>query len=266
MAGDDGGPPGYPFRNRAAIAAAPAAECPPGWTTGPPEFVGVGCQRCGTTRWWSHLVEHPQIHRTPVKELHFFDRLQGATDRERVVRDYHRRFCRPPGLLCGEWTPRYVLDHWTPPLLAAAAPEATVLVLLRDPVERFLSGLAWQEHLGWAWPDGTASALLRSDYLPQLRHLLRHVRRDRLVLLQFERCVVEPEAELARTYAALGVDPGFRPADLGGRVNPGRVEAVLTATERRQLVGWLEESVSRLGAEFPEIDLALWPNFAHLAR
>ena len=33
-------------------------------------------------------------------------------------------------------------DFWTPPMLRVAAPEARLLVLLRDPLDRFVSGLA----------------------------------------------------------------------------------------------------------------------------
>src|ERR1700722_14580356 len=50
-------------------------QAPPGWTTGPPDFVGVGFQRCGTTRWYNLVAAHPQIARpVAMKELHFFDR------------------------------------------------------------------------------------------------------------------------------------------------------------------------------------------------
>ena len=36
-------------------------ECPPGWRTGPPDFVGVGAQRSGTTWWYRLLLDHPRI-------------------------------------------------------------------------------------------------------------------------------------------------------------------------------------------------------------
>ena len=51
---------------------------PPGeTTTGPPDFVGVGTQRSGTTWWFETLLDHPQIRgpRTGRKEQHFFDQF-----------------------------------------------------------------------------------------------------------------------------------------------------------------------------------------------
>jgi len=48
---------------------------PPGFVTGPPDFVGVGAQKAGTT-WWFRLIEaHPGVYHDPDQrpELHFFD-------------------------------------------------------------------------------------------------------------------------------------------------------------------------------------------------
>jgi hypothetical protein len=159
-----------------------------------------------------------------------------------------------------------VLDHWTAPLLRTAAPHALLIVSLRDPVERFVSGLAWSERRGTRFDDNVAGALMRSLYLPQLRHLLGHFDRDRLLVLQFEKSLADPAAEVRRLYAALGIDAGFEPEAIAEPANESEVAGEITAAERRQLVGWLENSVVGLAAEFPEIDLGQWPNFAHLTR
>ena len=36
-------------------------KVPPGWRTGPPDFVGVGVQRAGTTWWFAELRRHPSL-------------------------------------------------------------------------------------------------------------------------------------------------------------------------------------------------------------
>src|SRR5437660_746473 len=48
------------------------------WTAGPPDWVGVGVQRAGTSWWQSLLEAHPDVHGRgwPDKELHFFDRFE----------------------------------------------------------------------------------------------------------------------------------------------------------------------------------------------
>lgn len=129
---------------RFARAELRAPTCPPGWRVGPPDFVGVGTQRSGTKWWYENVVGHPGVTRVsgPHKELHFFDGLSDVDLSPEWVERYHRFFPRPGGTIAGEWTPRYMANFWTPGLLHEAAPEARLLVLLRDPVERYLSGVA----------------------------------------------------------------------------------------------------------------------------
>src|SRR5687768_3050648 len=117
----------------------------PGTRTGPPDFVGVGAQKSGTSLWYRLLTTHPAVAPAARKEIHFFDRLLAVEEPD--LRAYELYFPRGPGQICGEWTPRYMVDPWTPPLLAAAAPEAKLLVLLRDPVERFASSLDYNRFL-----------------------------------------------------------------------------------------------------------------------
>src|SRR5439155_26836588 len=72
---------------------------PQGWPVGPPDFVGVGAQRCGTSWWHRLIVAHPGVSfvRRPYgKELHFFDTLEnhGVLAPEEIDR-YHLHFPRP---------------------------------------------------------------------------------------------------------------------------------------------------------------------------
>ena len=61
---------------------------------------------------------------------------------EEAANRYHPYFPRRPGIVTGEWTPRYMMDPWTPPRMRAAAPEAKPSwSLLRDPMARLVSSL-----------------------------------------------------------------------------------------------------------------------------
>jgi hypothetical protein len=244
----------------------PPPECPEGWSTGPPDFIGIGAQRAGTSRWYRLIGAHPNVAQGP-KELHYFDGCWGRPDPD--LSSYALYFPRPPGSICGEWTPRYMADHWTPGLLAATAPDAKLLVSLRDPIDRYVSGLTLLSRQQRAGPPITHSTpgdtVYRGSYRAQLRHVLRHFDREQLLVLQFERCVEAPDAELARTFEYLGLDPEQRPRDMYDWRNPKQDLLPLPDRERRELVERYEEDVSALAADFPELDLALWPNFAHLA-
>lgn len=269
--------------------------CPSGWHVGPPDFVGVGAQRCGTQWWYGLVTDHPQVRGVAAKmrrlrplerldpaaaiqsstdapvrrELHFFD---GFADRPFEQRDsqlYQRFFPRPEGELCGEWTPRYMVDFWSPRLLRLAAPRARLLVLLRDPVERYLSGLsgaapiARERGIPLAWMP-TGEAFLRCLYARQLAGLLEHFERERVLVLQYERCCRDPAAELRRTYEFLGVEPAHRPADLRRQAGPTRPKPSLPAQAREDLVAALVSEVRDLVDRWPEIDVELWPNFREI--
>lgn len=255
------------IRDEAMPAPIPLPDCPPGWTTGPPDFVGIGVQRAGTSRWWNLMRAHSSIAST-TKELHYFERAWCNPKFD--LGPYELYFPRPPGSIAGEWTPRYMSDHWVPGLLAEAAPNAKLLVALRDPVERYVSamGLLARQHLNGypithTTPGETAH---RGDYHKQLQHVLKHFERPRLLLLQFERCVTERDTELRRTFEFLELDADLWPANFRDQWrNPIEYEYPLSDRERRALVERYEDGVAELVSEFPEIDLALWPNFRHLA-
>jgi hypothetical protein len=248
-------------------------ECPPGWRTGPPDFVGVGVQRAGTSWWYRGAIRpHARVAKGngTGKELHFFDRFWPGAQPEYSLEDYHRLFPRPEGTIAGEWTPRYLADFWSLGLLRQAAPDARILVLLRDPVARFLSGVA---HARQRWEgSGEAlelaelnEALWRGFYYEQLRHLFEIYPREQVLVLQFERCVAEPQRELRRTTDFLGLEPYDEPPErLGKHSTPkaaGR-KPELTPELREQLIARYRDDVARLADLCPEIDVALWPNFA----
>jgi hypothetical protein len=244
------------------VAAAP--------TTGPPDFIGVGTQRSGTTWWFQTLLGHPQIRapRGRRKELHFFDRFCARELTAADVAEYHELFPRKPGQIVGEWTPRYMHDFWTPPLLGRAAPDAKLLIMFRDPIERFRSGVP---HRLSRTPDArleaaTADAIERGRYANQLRRVLACHDESKLLVLQYEKCVADPAGQYRRTLEFLGVDAEHRHD--GFERQRGTTQAArkkpLWDDMMDGLRAALEPEVLALAAMTPEIDVALWKNFAHL--
>ncbi|HLH14117.1 MAG TPA: sulfotransferase domain-containing protein, partial [Solirubrobacteraceae bacterium] len=241
------------------------------WHAGPPDFVGVGVQRCGTTRWFDLISSHPEIVRsTRAKELHYFDRFYGGGCTRAELEGYHEYFPRGDGYTTGEWTPLYSTAPWIPPLLAASAPDARLLVLLRDPVERYLSGLQFDTAVARnrGAPLSRYAQLeqfVRGLYHAQLLGLLRHFERSRILVLQYERCTRDPQSQLRLTFEFLGLrDTEFVP-ELSA--HPGRQpeKPTLDPQTRDAYVQAYRDETIRLIEDFPEIDVTLWPNFAHLA-
>jgi hypothetical protein len=245
--------------------------CPAGWRTGPPDFVGVGAQRSGTTRWFDLIVAHPEVAVPTAtrKELHYFDRFyaEAFTPADRAA--YGEYFPRPQGLITGEWSPSYLTSPWVARMLAAAAPDARILVLLRDPVERYISGL--QRHHRVASASGQPldamaplDAFARGLYHAPLGRLQKRFSRSQVLILQYERCTAEPGSELRRTYEFLGLDDAVFVPELDAHPNRQPDKTELHPEARTALVEAYACDVSMLVRDYPEIDLGLWPNFTQL--
>jgi hypothetical protein len=230
-------------------------------------------QKAGTTWWWTLLAAHPDMVGR-IKETHHLARLGWRPMREADVASYHRYFPRPEGKFTGEWTPRYMALPGVPDAIRACAPEAKLIAILRDPLERYRSGVGqWRkrktrlgEPLDLA--RGTKDAYTRSFYGFQLQRYVEQLGRERLLVLQFERCKMDPAGEYRRTLEFLGMPAWDPPEELLGKpVNVTRAgKAQPSAEEQEDLVAAFEDDVRLLLGVAPDLDLALWPNFSHLGR
>jgi Sulfotransferase domain len=240
----------------------------PGDEVGPPSFVGIGAQKAGTTWWYELMSTHPSIFtRHDIhKERHFFDRFGARSMGPSDIDQYHRWFPRPIGSVTGEWTPDYLNFPWVPALLRRAAPETRLLLLLRDPVERFRSGLDHLDRMG-APRDGTAiaDAVQRGFYFRALQVWLEEFAPDQLLVLQHERCVVDRDGQLDATFHHLGLPPHHPTASGQAARTPSGGHQWLDDDVRRYLTALYEPDVTALATAHPGLDLALWPNFAYLA-
>jgi hypothetical protein len=245
--------------------------CRPDEVTGPPDFVGIGAQKAGTTWWYGLIAAHPAVSSPEGihKERHFFDRFGTAAFGDEDIAAYHGWFPRRSGSLAGEWTPDYLTYPWAPPLLRRAAPEAKLLLLLRDPVERFGSGLAHRRRMGFA-VDGAAmaDAANRGFYDRALRIWLEHFEPSQVLVLQYERCVADIKHSLQETWDFLGLPRLGAPPQPNSeaRISSARPsQRELTPDTRTRLVEMYSGDVVALAERLPQIDLALWPNFAYLS-
>jgi hypothetical protein len=235
----------------------------PGEVTGPPDFVGVGVPMAGI-RWWSGLVaDHPGVHRAEASTAqHIQSRFAHRTFGPDDVQRYHELFPRRPGTIVGEWTPTYLGDPWVPPLLASAAPEARIIVLVREPIERLQLGLNRSIDRRTANAGAhMAESIDRSFYARPLRQMLQYVPADRVLVIQYERAVEDPVAALATTCRFLGLEDGHRPPG-ARRPRPVTRLAPLDSRAEVRLVDLYAADVADLAALVPTLDLSLWPRFA----
>ncbi len=109
-----------------------------------PAFIGLGTQKGGTTSLQRLLADHPGVFLPPAKEVQFFSLHHGRGQAwyagHYAAAGSHQR--------CGDITPYYLFHPAVPGRLRRALPQARLVVLLRDPVERALSGLFHSIRLG----------------------------------------------------------------------------------------------------------------------
>lgn len=231
-----------------------------------PDFVGVGVQRAGTTWWFSLLLTHPQMRgpRSGRKELHFFDRYQRREAVPRAaLRQYRRQFAYPSDLCVGEWTPRYAHDAGSLPLLKAIAPDALILVVLRDPVDRLVSGASYTA----ARRSGSLESVLeeavqRSLYTATVKRILSIFSREQVLIQQFESIVREPQRLLDETTDFLSIDRHQIPEDFRGARNerPLRPSETVSTADIDRVAPLLAADALDLARIVPSLDLTLWPS------
>lgn len=248
-------------------------EVPAGWHTGPPDFVGVGAQRGGTTWWYRGAIRpHPQVANPegPRKEIHFFDRFfaESAPPIAELAARYAELFPRQDGQITGEWTPRYMSDFWALRMIREIAPGARILIMLRDPVERWRSGIGRDvrkaEREGYAGSAAVSGDnLYRSMYFEQVKRALDLFGPDRVLVLQFEKALADTLGEMRRTHEFLEIEPLEELPKRLARDAPDHAKKPdLDPLLRDELVERLRGDVDRLAALCPEIDVARWPNFS----
>jgi len=184
-------------------------------------------------------------------------------------------------MLVGEKTPEYMNCAWVPPMAKLAAPEAKAIVLLRDPVERYISGMSHQDRGGLLDEEDAAGqsrvfgdrvrvatdAIERGLYATQIEWLLQQYAADHLLVLQYEACAADPAAQLARTHEYLGLPPHELPAEEMARPrNKSKLDKVEVPQEHIDLLRrYYTPEVERLKGLMPGLDLSLWPHFTELA-
>ena len=102
-----------------------------------PNFLIIGVQKGGTTSLYRYLLQHPQVVPAVRKEVHFFD-----LHYDRGLEWYRAQFPaspQPHGCLVGEASPYYIFHPLVAHRVYQTLPDAKIIVLLRDPVDRVLS-------------------------------------------------------------------------------------------------------------------------------
>ena len=111
------------------------------------DFIAGGIQKCGTTALYRLLRQHPRLIGSSHKEPHFFSKHNGSQLTEEEIEGYHSAWLKKGDRFASdklyfEASPDscFLRGRFDPlPLVKLYNPEIKIIILFRDPVERFYS-------------------------------------------------------------------------------------------------------------------------------
>lgn len=186
-----------------------------------PNLIVIGAQKCGSSSLHRYLDLHPEIAMSRPKELNFFlDRgSRGETGTWFRGLDWYRSHFDPAAPVRGESSPNYTSlprSEAVPARLADVLPDARLIYLVRDPIERAISGHRHAAALGHtdrtleqALADRSSHFVRRSLYATQLEPFIERFGLDRILLVAAEDLRDRRAETLAGIFAWLGVESGF---------------------------------------------------------
>lgn len=180
-----------------------------------PNLLVIGAQKAGTTSLHAYLDRHPDVSMARGKELDFF-----LPDRtwSNGVDWYASQF--GDAAVRGESSPNYTAwPLWddVPARAAGTVPEAQLVYIVRDPLDRIESHYLQRRELeGERRPideavgdldDPQNTYVARSRYATQLERWLDHFPRERLLVIGQDELRDRPAATMAEVFAFVGLPP-----------------------------------------------------------
>jgi len=236
-----------------------------------PGFLIIGAMRSGTTALSRYLRKHPDVFMSRPKEIHFFD-----ANFDNGLDWYAGHFTEAgQGRLLGEATPFYMSFPETVDRMADTVPDARLVAILRNPIDRAYShywryrsrgietldfGIALEretERMTSTTDHRFAYAAL-STYINQIESVCARYHRDSLLVILFEDLVADPRGVYGTVCRFLGIRDDVVPSNLGKPAN-----VYMSATKRSFLrkvkVPYLFTAVSRATkpATYPPMDPAI---------
>ena len=253
-----------------------------------PDFVIIGAKKCGTTFLYDLLVEHPHVESAAQKELHYFDRYF-----DQGIDWYSRCFPAPQWVdgrrtITGEATP-YLPTPSAAERMAKILPQARLIVLLRNPVDRAYSDYQQAVRLGRETrrfeeaiqaekreiigkdeilqregrigpTDARYQYLRRGIYVDQLLHWTQFFTKDQILVLKSEDFFERTPETLKVVLKFLGLSPTSSPKPrtdfrgwLRNKRHKGEYQQGMSSVTRRQLEEYFEPYNSKL-YEYLDVD------------
>jgi Sulfotransferase domain len=223
-----------------------------------PDFVVIGPPKCGTTFFYHLLSKHPQVVPAVFKEPHFFDLLfdEGI--------EWYRQCFLPSRqengrrTITGEGTPGYLFHPHAAERMAEIIPQARLIALLRNPVDRMYSDYhhgarnrqrhrTFEEIVEACLDAPHRKFLSRNIYVDHLVRWSKFFDREQMLVLKSEDFFEHPQGTLKLVLDSLDL-PSWEPeaSNLSDKRNAGKYERRMDPALRRRLEEFFEPHNQRL--------------------
>ena len=240
-----------------------------------PDWLVIGAQKSGTTSLYFYLMQHPQncFALPDIKEPQFFNKHYN-----KGINYYRSHFplrsleflrsLRLSQYQTREATPEYLFHHFSPARAYQLVPNAKLIVVLRNPVERAYSHwnmirtkgqrvetlsfedavdaeteriqpeyekmLADPINFSWSGPLEWFSYVERGKYVDQIENWLKYFPKDQILILKSEDFLAEPQKNYFRVTQFLGLKP-YEKIDFG-TTQVGTYKSKMPSGVREKLV------------------------------
>ncbi len=203
------------------------------------DFIGIGAQKSATSWIAECLRQHPDIHISPEKELHFF-----STDAffDQGMHAYEQRLGAVPtsAKMIGEFSTSYLASNDAPGRIHEYFPHCKIIVSLRNPIDRALSHIEHLRSRDASLRDVSDAVIVKdhpeiianSMYGAALKRYLAFFPRTQIHVVLFDDIASHPKEVMRDIYAFLGVDPLFVPANIYQQFNTA---ALRSSTAYKQI-------------------------------
>lgn len=204
----------------------------------------IGVQKAGTTTLDDWLAQHPQIFcYESLKDVHLFARYANREEIDKRLQQETAGYTNQPIVL--QSAVNYFFYPQLLQSIAQYAPQAKLIVILRNPIDRAVSSYSYFKKMlretrpmeeAMIYPPKEATDFNKDNndftyiehglYAKQVKSCLQYFTKEQLLVLDYNDLVKNPARLLKNMFTFLGVDADFMP-DLTPKNVTGSVKSQL---------------------------------------
>ena len=182
----------------------------------------IGAPKSGTTSLYHYLNQHPNVFMPKIKELHYFSQpevkdtyydVYFADTKEKYFNNYKKSNYEK---IVGDASPSYLYNHKTAKRIKKFNPNAKIIAILRNPIDRAISHYLMDLRIGYV--NKPLIYYLTNKYLPNYKEYIgnslysenikiyKEVFNKNLLVLAFDDLLHKPEEIMIEIFNFLEID------------------------------------------------------------